>query len=76
MTTYLSYVLHTSAYSMGNRQEELEVCAWLESYSVIGMRETWKDSSHDWSAGMDRYRFFGKNGPEGQGEVVFSVRRR
>jgi len=33
--------LSANARSMGNKQEELEMCARLWGYEVIGIRETW-----------------------------------
>lgn len=32
---------------MGNKQEELEVYARLPGYDLIGVMETWWNSSHD-----------------------------
>jgi len=37
---------------MGNKKEELEVCTHLLGYDIIGITETWWDSSYDWSIGM------------------------
>jgi len=34
-------------HSLGNKQEELQLCAWSESYDVIGITETWWENSHD-----------------------------
>jgi len=47
--------------STGNKQEELEMCAHLWGYDVIGITETWWDSSCDWSIGMGGYRLFRKD---------------
>ena len=41
---------------MGNKQEELQVCASLQVYDVIGITETWWDDSHNWNVGIDGYK--------------------
>ncbi|GAB0205345.1 hypothetical protein GRJ2_003000100 [Grus japonensis] len=46
---------------MGNKQEELETCVCLQGYDLIGITETWWDSSCDWSVGMEGYRLFRKD---------------
>ncbi|GAB0207137.1 hypothetical protein GRJ2_003179300 [Grus japonensis] len=46
---------------MGNKQEELETCVCLKGYDLIGIPETWWDSSYDWSVGMEGYRLFRKD---------------
>jgi len=33
--------LYTNARSMGNKQEELEVCAWLQGHDLAAITETW-----------------------------------
>ncbi|GAB0202872.1 hypothetical protein GRJ2_002752800 [Grus japonensis] len=55
---------------MGNKQEELETCVCLEGYDLIGITETWWDSSYDWSVGMEGYRFFRKDRQGRQGGDV------
>jgi len=47
---------------MGNKQEELEMCAHLRGYDIIGIPETWWDSSYDWSIEIEGYRLFRKAG--------------
>ena len=46
---------------MGNKQEELEMCACLQGYDFIGITEMWWDGSYDWSIGMEGYRLFRKD---------------
>ena len=46
---------------MGNKQEELEACACLQGYDLIGITETQWDDSYDWSVGMEGYRLFRKD---------------
>ena len=46
---------------MGKKQEELEACAHLQGYDLIGLTETWWDGSCDWSVGMEGYRLFRKD---------------
>lgn len=38
--------LYTNAHSMGNEQEVSEVCVQFQGYDLIGITETWWDSSH------------------------------
>ena len=52
--------LYANARSMGNKQEELEMCAHL-CYDVIGITETWWNASYDWSVGIDGYRLLRKD---------------
>lgn len=56
--------MYTNARSMGNKQEELEAIVQQESYDVVAITETWWDDSYDWSAAMDSYKLFRR---EGQG---------
>ena len=39
--------LYTNARSMGNKQDELEICVQLQGHNLIANTETWWDSSHD-----------------------------
>lgn len=45
--------LHSNARSMGNKQDELEICVRLQGYNLIAIKETWWDSSRDWNAVME-----------------------
>ncbi|GAB0210369.1 hypothetical protein GRJ2_003502700 [Grus japonensis] len=65
--------LYANARSMGNKQEELEMCVCLQGYDLIGIRETWWDSSYDWSVGMEGYRLFRKDrqGRRGGGVTLY-----
>ncbi|GAB0200487.1 hypothetical protein GRJ2_002514100 [Grus japonensis] len=58
---------------MGNKQEELETCARLQGYDIIGIRDTWWDSSYYWSVGMEGYRLFRKDrqGRRGGGVTLY-----
>jgi len=53
--------LYANAYSMGNKQEELEMCIHLQDYDLIGITETWWYGSYDWSFGMEGCRLFSKD---------------
>ena len=54
---------YMNAHSFENKQ--------LQSVNFIQVTDMWWDSSHDWSAVMDGYRFFRKNRQGKQeGEVV------
>ncbi|GAB0182398.1 hypothetical protein GRJ2_000705100 [Grus japonensis] len=65
--------LYANAWSMGNEQEELETCVCLQGYDIIGITETWWDSSYDWSVGMEGYRLFRKDrqGRQGGGIALY-----
>ncbi|GAB0207575.1 mitochondrial enolase superfamily member 1 [Grus japonensis] len=58
---------------MGNKQEELETCVSLQGYDLIGITETWWDSSYDWSVGMEGYRLLRKDrqGRRGGGIALY-----
>ena len=62
---------------MGNKQEELEVCTQLQSYDLIGIMETWWDSSPDWSAPVEGYMLFRKDrvGRRGGGVELYTKER-
>jgi len=53
--------IYTSAYSMGNKQEELEAIVWQANNDLVAVAETWWNHSHDWSAAMDGYNLFRKD---------------
>ncbi|GAB0185725.1 hypothetical protein GRJ2_001037800 [Grus japonensis] len=65
--------LYANTRSMGNKQEELETCACLQGYDLIGITEMWWDSSYDWSVGMEGYRLFRKHrqGRQGGGVALY-----
>jgi len=58
---------------MGNKQEELEMCAHLWAYDIIGIMETWWDSSYEWSIGTGGHRLFRKDrqGRRGGGVALY-----
>ncbi|GAB0191019.1 hypothetical protein GRJ2_001567200 [Grus japonensis] len=62
--------LYVNAWSMRNKQEELETCACLQGYDLIGITEMWWDGSYDWSLGMEGYRLFRKDRQGRQGGSV------
>ncbi|KAK4808264.1 hypothetical protein QYF61_020755 [Mycteria americana] len=53
--------IYINARSLGNKQEELELCAQSESYDIIGATATWWDNSHEWRIVMDGYGLFRKD---------------
>lgn len=50
--------MFTDACSMSNKQDDLEVQVFSQSYGVIGISETWCDESNNWIAGMEGYGLF------------------
>jgi len=67
--------LCANTHSMGNKQEELEMCACLQGCDLIGTTETWWDDSYDWSVGMEGCRLFrkGRQGRQGGGVALYVV---
>ncbi|KAK4806911.1 hypothetical protein QYF61_012632 [Mycteria americana] len=65
--------MYSDTHSLGNKQEELELCAQPESYDVIGITETWWENSHDWKTTMDGYKLFWKDrkGRRGGGVALY-----
>ncbi|KAK4806872.1 hypothetical protein QYF61_012593 [Mycteria americana] len=65
--------MYSDIHSLGNKQEELELCAQPESYDVIGITETWWENSHDWKTTMDGYKLFWKDrkGRRGGGVALY-----
>ena len=53
--------LYTNVQSMGNKQEELQVCVCLQGCDVIGITEAWWDDSYDWNVGIDEYKLLRKD---------------
>lgn len=47
--------MYTNADSMGNKQEELEICVQLQGHNLTVTAKTWWDRSHGWNAVMDGY---------------------
>ncbi|XP_048786380.1 uncharacterized protein LOC125686444 [Lagopus muta] len=62
--------LYTNARSMGNKQEELEICVRSHGYDLIAITETWWDSSRDWNVVMEGYALFRKDWPARRGGGV------
>jgi len=53
--------LYINARSMGNKQEELEICVWSQGDDLIAVTEIWWDRSCGWSAVIDGYVLFRKD---------------
>ena len=53
--------IYTSARSMGNKQEELEVTVQQENCDIVAITEARWDGSHGWSAAMDGCHLFGRD---------------
>ncbi|GAB0193231.1 mitochondrial enolase superfamily member 1 [Grus japonensis] len=62
--------MYINAHSMGNKQEELEVCVQSQGHDLIAITETRWDSLHDWNAVMDGYVLFRKDRPATRGGGV------
>lgn len=54
------------------KQEELELCG--QSHGIIGITETWWDSSHVWRIVVDDCRLFCKVREGGRGGVTLNVK--
>jgi len=55
--------LCANAHSVGNKQEELEICERSQGHSLIAITEAWRDSSHDWNAVINGYMLSRKDRP-------------
>ena len=53
--------LFTNARSLPSKTGELEALVHEESYDVIGIAETWLQSSHDWAINIPGYALFRKD---------------
>lgn len=56
--TFQLKCLHTKAYSMGNKQEEVESMVQVENYELIAIKETWWNESHEWNTTLQCYKLF------------------
>jgi len=54
---------YTNAYSVVNKQEELEATVQLENYDIVAITESWWDDLHNQSAAMDGYKCFRRGSP-------------
>ena len=68
--------MSTNARSLGNKQEELALCAHSEGYDIIGVTETWWDNSNDWGITMGSYRLFVKTDRVEEVEELHSTLRK
>lgn len=64
------HYLYINAHTMGNKQEELEICVWSQGYDLIAITETWWDISYDWNAIVEDYNLLRKDRPRRQGGWV------
>lgn len=55
--------LYTCTGTMGNKQEELEICVQLQSFDIILIMEVWRDSSQNWNVEMKGYTLFRRDRP-------------
>jgi len=64
--------IYTNAYSMDNKQEELEGIMWQANWDLVAIKETWWDCSHDWSAAIGGYKLFRRDrqGRRGSGMAL------
>lgn len=53
--------LYTNARSLGNTMEELELLMQEVKPDIIGVMETWWNSSHNWNMGIEGYVLFRKD---------------
>jgi len=58
---------------MGNKQEKLETCAYLQGSDLIGITEMWWDGFYDWRVGMEGYRPFRKDRERSKEGVLLST---
>lgn len=66
---------HTTAGSLGSKQEELKLRAQSESYDAIEITEPWWENSHDGDTKTDGYKQFQKDRKRrGRGRVALHVK--
>ena len=65
--------LYTNARSMGKKQEELALLLAVTSPDIVGITETWWDSSHDWAVSVKGYRLYRRDriGRKGGGVALY-----
>lgn len=63
--------LYANAHTMGNKRREVEICVQTKGYNLIEFKETWRDSSHGWSAAADGPPFLQEEQTRGGGELCF-----
>ncbi|XP_059575008.1 RNA-directed DNA polymerase from mobile element jockey isoform X1 [Alligator mississippiensis] len=58
---------------MGNKQDELALLLAQHTYDLVGLTETWWDSSHDWAVHIEGYRLYRKDrvGKKGGGVALY-----
>ena len=62
--------LYTNARSLGNKQDELVLLLSAKKYDVIGKTETWWDSTHDWTMGIEGYTLYRRDRVDKRGGGV------
>uniref|UniRef100_K7F1V5 Endonuclease/exonuclease/phosphatase domain-containing protein n=1 Tax=Pelodiscus sinensis TaxID=13735 RepID=K7F1V5_PELSI len=62
--------LYTNARSLGIKKEELELLVQEMKPDIIGITETWWNTRHDWSTGIEGYVLFRKDRNKGKGGGV------
>lgn len=65
--------LYMNEHNMGNKQEQSEVHAQLQSTDPTGINRNTLNSPHDWNAAIDGYKHSGKKGWEGKEEEGCTV---
>ncbi|XP_059585091.1 uncharacterized protein LOC109285840 [Alligator mississippiensis] len=65
--------LCTNAHSMGNKQEELALLLADTNPDIVGLTETWWESTHDWAVNIKGYRLFrwDRKGRKGRGVAPY-----
>ena len=58
----LKTVTYTNTCSLGNKQQEAELCMWHKT-DVVAVMEMWWSNSHDLSAVMEVYNPLGMDRP-------------
>jgi len=59
--------LSSNVYSMKNKWDELETMVTSQICDIVGIRYTWWDESHCWSAGTGGYQLFRRHRHDKQG---------
>lgn len=66
--------LSTNAWSIGNKEGELEVLVQSQGQDILGLSEMWWDGSQVWNAETNGYRLLRRDGQGRTGGVTLNIR--
>lgn len=66
--------LNTNAWSIGNKEGELEVLVQSQGQDILGLSEMWWVGSQVWNAETNGYRLFRRDGQGRRGGITLDIR--